>query len=52
MHKYGRDFSIAVMENRERCVSDRVSTSFGLIVLSNFVVRDFRCGSGNEEAIG
>ncbi|KIM70086.1 hypothetical protein SCLCIDRAFT_1207383 [Scleroderma citrinum Foug A] len=24
MHKYGRDFSIAVMENRGRCVSDRV----------------------------
>ena len=25
MHKYGREFSIAVMENRDSCVSDRVS---------------------------
>ena len=25
MHKYGREFSIAVMENRDNCVSDRVS---------------------------
>ncbi|OCH88760.1 DUF292-domain-containing protein [Obba rivulosa] len=24
MHKYGRDFSIAVMENRDSCVSERV----------------------------
>ncbi|GLB35758.1 putative regulator of Vps4 activity in the MVB pathway [Lyophyllum shimeji] len=24
MHKYGREFSIAVMENRDSCVSDRV----------------------------
>jgi hypothetical protein len=25
MHKYGREFSVAVMENRDGCVSDRVS---------------------------
>lgn len=25
MHKYGREFSIAVMENRDGCVSSRVS---------------------------
>ncbi|KZT08602.1 DUF292-domain-containing protein [Laetiporus sulphureus 93-53] len=25
MHKYGRDFAIAVMENRDGCVSDRVA---------------------------
>jgi hypothetical protein len=25
MHKYGREFSAAVMENRDGCVSDRVS---------------------------
>jgi hypothetical protein len=25
MHKYGRDYSAAVMENRDGCVSDRVS---------------------------
>jgi vacuolar protein sorting-associated protein IST1 len=25
MHKYGREFSIAVMENRDGCVSNRVS---------------------------
>jgi vacuolar protein sorting-associated protein IST1 len=25
MHKYGREFSLAVMENRDGCVSDRVS---------------------------
>ena len=24
-HKYGREFSVAVMENRDGCVSDRVS---------------------------
>lgn len=24
MHKYGRDFSAAVMENRDGCVSERV----------------------------
>lgn len=24
MHKYGRDFSVAVMENRDGCVTDRV----------------------------
>jgi hypothetical protein len=24
MHKYGREFSVAVMENRDNCVSDRV----------------------------
>lgn len=24
MHKYGREFSLAVMENRDGCVSDRV----------------------------
>lgn len=27
MHKYGRDFSVAAMENRSGCVSERVSTS-------------------------
>lgn len=25
MHKYGREFSVAVMENRDSCVSERVS---------------------------
>ena len=25
MHKYGREFSVAVMENRDGCVSNRVS---------------------------
>lgn len=27
MHKYGRDFSIAVMENKDGCVSERVNLS-------------------------
>jgi vacuolar protein sorting-associated protein IST1 len=27
MHKYGREFSAAVMENRDGCVSERVSPS-------------------------
>lgn len=27
MHKYGRDFSASVMENRSGCVSERVSMS-------------------------
>jgi hypothetical protein len=26
MHKYGREFSVAVMENRDNCVSERVRT--------------------------
>lgn len=26
MHKYGREFSVAVMENRDDCVSERVSS--------------------------
>jgi hypothetical protein len=26
MHKYGREFSAAVMENRDGCVSERVRT--------------------------
>ncbi|PCH34101.1 DUF292-domain-containing protein [Wolfiporia cocos MD-104 SS10] len=30
MHKYGRDFSIAVMENRDNCVSDRVAKKLNL----------------------
>lgn len=25
MHKYGREFSLGVMENRDNCVSERVS---------------------------
>jgi Regulator of Vps4 activity in the MVB pathway len=32
MHKYGREFAAAVMENREGCVSERVRT---------YVYRDF-----------
>ena len=32
MHKYGRDFSIAVMENKDGCVSERVRTLFILCV--------------------
>ncbi|KAF8204303.1 regulator of Vps4 activity in the MVB pathway-domain-containing protein [Mycena galopus ATCC 62051] len=28
MHKYGREFSMAVMENRDECVSDRVRRWF------------------------
>ena len=32
MHKYGREFSIAVMENRDGCVTDRVRVF--LLVLS------------------
>lgn len=27
MHKYGREFSVGVMENRNNCVSDRVRKS-------------------------
>ncbi len=26
MHKYGREFAAAVMENRDSCVSERVRT--------------------------
>ena len=26
MHKYGRDFSLGVMENRDGCVNERVSS--------------------------
>ncbi|KAJ7492215.1 regulator of Vps4 activity in the MVB pathway-domain-containing protein [Mycena latifolia] len=29
MHKYGREFSVAVMENRDGCVSDRVVRKLG-----------------------
>ncbi|KAJ7750234.1 DUF292-domain-containing protein [Mycena metata] len=29
MHKYGREFSMAVMENRDGCVSDRVMRKLG-----------------------
>ena len=32
MHKYGRDFSAAVMENRDGIVADRVSLHVNLIV--------------------
>jgi hypothetical protein len=28
MHRYGREFSIAVMENRNGCVSTRVSLAY------------------------
>lgn len=28
MHKYGREFSLGVMENRDNCVTDRVCTLF------------------------
>lgn len=27
MHKYGREFSLGVMENRDNCVSERVRFS-------------------------
>ena len=27
MHKYGREFSIAVMDNKDGCVSERVSNA-------------------------
>ncbi|OBZ79385.1 protein IST1 [Grifola frondosa] len=30
MHKYGREFSIAVMENRDRCVSERVTRKLNI----------------------
>lgn len=47
MHKYGREFSVAVMENRDGCVSERVSISY---------LFDCPCaalimcvGTGNEE---
>ena len=40
MHKYGREFAIAVMENRDGCVSERVSSMlfFVLCVRSHAVV--------------
>ena len=41
MHKYGREFAIAVMENRDGCVSERVSSIlfFFLCVRSHAVVQ-------------
>jgi hypothetical protein len=27
MHKYGREFSLRVMENRDNCVSERVRSA-------------------------
>lgn len=27
MHKYGRDFAVAVMENKDGCVTERVRSS-------------------------
>ena len=47
MHKYGRDFSAAAMENRCGCVSERVSISPAGI--SNMSLRLY-AATGNEEA--
>jgi len=38
MHKYGRDFSLAVMENRDSCVSDRVMRKIGIVTPSSELV--------------
>jgi len=40
MHKYGREFSVAVMENRNNCVAERVCRLFLLLV-------QWLTGSGN-----
>ena len=34
MHKYGREFSLAVMENRDGCVSKRVRFRHALLIYS------------------
>jgi hypothetical protein len=33
MHKYGRDFALAVMENKDGIVNERVRTSLPLLYL-------------------
>ncbi|EED80888.1 predicted protein, partial [Postia placenta Mad-698-R] len=38
MHKYGRDFSIAVMENRDNCVSDRIAKKLNVFTPSSELV--------------
>ena len=37
MHKYGREFSLGVMENHDGCVSDRVSVPLPLLPLLSFL---------------
>ncbi|KAI6133614.1 DUF292-domain-containing protein [Pisolithus croceorrhizus] len=48
MHKYGREFSIGVMENRQGCVSDRVST-LSLPACSPLTL--FPCESGDNKVM-
>ncbi|KAH9949352.1 regulator of Vps4 activity in the MVB pathway-domain-containing protein [Amylocystis lapponica] len=38
MHKYGRDFSVAVMENRDGCVSERVTRKLNVFTPSTALV--------------
>ncbi|RDB28634.1 IST1 [Hypsizygus marmoreus] len=38
MHKFGRDFSLAVMENTDGCVSDRVTRKLGIAPPSSELV--------------
>ncbi|KAG6911374.1 hypothetical protein DXG01_001045 [Tephrocybe rancida] len=38
MHKYGRDFSLAVMENRDSCVSDRIIRKLDIATPSSELV--------------
>ncbi|KAF8079039.1 DUF292-domain-containing protein [Lyophyllum atratum] len=38
MHKYGRDFSLAVMENRDSCVSDRTTRKLDIATPSSILV--------------
>ncbi|EKM61469.1 uncharacterized protein PHACADRAFT_248105 [Phanerochaete carnosa HHB-10118-sp] len=38
MHKYGRDFSIAVMENKDGCVSERVAKKLATLTPSQQLV--------------
>lgn len=42
MHKYGRDFSIGVMENRDKCVSERVRTKISFILDLAFLKKESR----------
>jgi len=58
MHKYGREFSLAVMENRDGCVSDRVSIllpklpPFLIPVLVRFkVVRKLNISTPSSELV-
>lgn len=43
MHKYGREFSVAVMENRDGCVSERVSGHGGRPLTPPNLMANLRC---------